>query len=120
MRTNTQSGKIGEEYAALFLRKSGYKILGRNFRSRFGEIDIVAVEGDTLVFVEVKTRWSQKFGLPEEAVTPGKLRHLEKTAHYFKLLNPKTPNLMRFDVVATEVRNGKVSNAQILKNVTGF
>lgn len=134
MRTTTSSGKIGEKYAVDLLKRKGYKILFRNFRSKFGEIDIIAKDPSTLqsgsgrvssgqvtlVFIEVKTRWSKRFGQPEEAVTPTKLRHLEKAAYYFKLLNPKTPDLMRIDVVATEVENGKVTNAKIIKNVTGF
>lgn len=120
MRSTASAGKIGEEYAVSLLKKNGYKIVARNFRSKFGEIDIVATENHTLVFVEVKTRWSPKFGNPEEAVTPRKLAHLERTAHYFKLLNPKSPDASRIDVVATEVRDGKVTAARILKNVTGF
>ncbi|MBI4058025.1 YraN family protein [Candidatus Microgenomates bacterium] len=120
MRTTSSSGKLGEEYAVKLLKAHGYKILTRNFRSKFGEIDIVALEGDTLVFVEVKTRWGSRFGNPEEAVTPRKLAHLTRAAHYFKLLHPKTPHIMRFDVIATEVKDGKVVSAKILKNVTGF
>lgn len=120
MRTTTTAGKLGEDYAIKLLKKQGYKILQRNFRSKFGEIDAIAEDRNTLVFVEVKTRWSRNFGNPEEAVTPLKLRHLVRAAEYFKLLNPKTPELMRIDVVATEVENGKVTEARILKNVTGF
>lgn len=120
MRSTTTSGKLGEDYAAELLREKGYKILTRNFRSRFGEIDIVATHGRELVFVEVKTRWSKKFGNPEESVTSLKLRHLMKAAEYFKLMNPKTPDVMRFDVVATEISGGQVMNARILKNVTGY
>ncbi len=120
MRSSALAGKIGEDYAVTLLRRKGYKILTRNFRSKFGEIDIVAQERDMLVFVEVKTRWSPKFGNPEEAVTTRKLAHLTRAAHYFKLLNPKTPDASRIDVVATEVRGGKVTTARILKNVTGF
>lgn len=114
------SGKLGEDYAVKLLKVKGYKILTRNFRSRFGEIDVVAQDGKELVFIEVKTRWSKNFGNPEEAVTPLKLRHLIKAAEYFKLMNPKTPEIMRFDVVATDVRDGKIVSARILKNVTGF
>ena len=118
--SSVSSGHAGEDYAVKLLRAKGYKILTRNFRSRFGEIDIVAVDDRELVFVEVKTRWSKNFGNPEESVTPLKLRHLTRAAEYFKLMNPKTPDVMRFDVVATEVRDGQVVEARILKNVTGF
>ncbi|MBI3290392.1 YraN family protein [Candidatus Microgenomates bacterium] len=120
MRTTTSAGKLGEEYALGLLKKNGYRILAQNFYSRFGEIDIVAVDKKDLVFVEVKTRWSKSFGNPEEAVTPLKLRHLTRAAEYFKLMNPHTPDIMRFDVVATDIKDGKVIDARILKNVTGF
>lgn len=119
MRTTTSAGKIGENYAVSLLRRQGYKILERNFRSKFGEIDVIALDHNTLVFVEVKTRWSPKFGDPAEAVTSQKLRHLIRASEYFKLLHPKTPDLMRIDVVATDVRNGEVVKARVLKNVTG-
>lgn len=118
MRTTTSAGKLGENFAVTLLKKQGYKILTRNFKSKFGEIDIIALDGNTLVFVEVKTRWSKKYGAPEESVTPLKLRHLEKTVDYFKMLHPNTPDSMRIDVVATEVYNGEVKEARILKNVT--
>lgn len=120
MRTTISAGNLGEDYASKLLKKTGYKILARNFHSRFGEIDIVAQDRNELVFVEVKTRWSKNFGNPEEAVTPLKLRHLVRAADYFKLTNPKTPEVMRFDVVATEVKDGRVISARILKNVTGY
>lgn len=120
MITTTSAGNLGEDYAAKLLKKTGYKILARKFHSRFGEIDIIARNKNELVFVEVKTRWSKKYGNPEEAVTHLKLKHLVRAAEYFKLLNPQTPNIMRFDVVATEIRNGQVVDARILKNVTGF
>ena len=120
MRSTKSAGDLGEEYALYLLKKSGYKILTTKFRSRFGEIDIIAQDKDILVFVEVKTRWSKNFGNPEDAVTSLKLRHLIKAAEYFKLMNPKTPGVMRFDVVATDIRDGKVIDARILKNVTGF
>lgn len=111
------SGNLGERIASEFLKKKGYKILGRNFRSKFGEIDIIAQEGGVLVFVEVKTRWSKKFGAPEEAVTPWKLRSIIKAGEYYKLLHPNTPTLLRIDVVALEMEESKGS-ARIIKNVT--
>lgn len=112
------SGRLGEDAALRLLKKEGYKIIGRNFRSKFGEIDLIAIEKDTLVFVEVKTRWTREYGYPAEAVTPRKLRSIIKASEYFKLLNPRTPDLMRIDVVAIEVRNGRVYSAELLKNVS--
>ena len=114
-------GAFGEDLAEKFLQKNGYKILQRNFRSRFGEIDIVAQDKDVLVFVEVKARWSEKFGLPEEAITPWKLRSIIKTTQYFQLLNPKLPEALRIDLVAIELSSsGEVKRIEIIKNISGY
>lgn len=108
-------GKVGEDYAEELLRIKGYKIIKRNFRSKFGEIDVIAVDNDTLVFVEVKARWSHKFGLPEEAVTPKKIAKIKKASYYFNLLNPDLPKKQRIDVVAIDIVKGKVQSARIIK-----
>ena len=108
-------GKKGEEFACNLLKKSGYKIIARNFRSRFGEIDIIAQDKDTLVFVEVKTRWSKRFGRPEEAVTPQKLYKIKKTGEYFSLKHPHLSEKLRIDVVAIEIENDMVTSARIIK-----
>ena len=76
-------GKQGEDAAASFLAKEGYKIVERNFRCPLGEIDIVAVDKGILVFVEVKTRSSNKFGLPEEAVNRRKQHQIIKAAQFY-------------------------------------
>ena len=107
-------GKLAEDFAVKLLSQKGYKIIDRNFRSRFGEIDIVALKEDVLVFVEVKARWSLKFGKPEEAVTPSKLWKIGKTGQYYSLLHPDLPKKLRIDVVAIEIVNGKVSSAKII------
>lgn len=113
-------GKIGEQRAVEYLQKKGYQILRQNFSCKLGEIDLVACDKDCLVFVEVKTRWSDKYGLPEEAVTEKKLKSIIKTGEYFKLLNSKTPDLMRIDVVCVELsRKGTLYSIRHLKNVTG-
>lgn len=114
----TSKGKLGEDLAAKFLEKSGYKIIERNFHSRVGEIDIIAQDGGTLVFVEVKTRWSKKFGLPVEAVTPFKLNSIVKTLNYYKLLHPELPESLRIDVVSVDLED-KTPKIELIKNVTG-
>src|SRR3989344_5394776 len=76
-------GNYGEDLAIKYLKNLGYKILERNFRIRGGEIDIVAKDGDYLVFVEVKARWSHEYGLPVESITPWKIKALLKTALFY-------------------------------------
>lgn len=113
-RQTSELGRLAEDFAVELLTSKGYKIIERNFRSRFGEIDIVATEGRILVFVEVKARWSDKFGAPEEAVTPSKLWKIKKTADYYALTNSKTNEKMRIDVVAIEIRGGLVTSSKII------
>lgn len=99
-------GARGEKWAARHLRRQGYKILVRQFRGKAGEIDIVARDHDTLVFVEVKTRQSEKFGLPQEAVDLKKQRHIAKVAwEYVRLLHNQQIK-MRFDIVEVIMQDG--------------
>lgn len=97
-------GERGEDFAAQFLRRRGYKILVRRFKSRSGEIDIVCRDGDWLVFVEVKTRVSEQLGAPSESVQREKQSHLSKAAlDYLRLLN--NPSIhWRFDIVEVLLR----------------
>jgi len=94
-------GKKGEELAAIYLKKKGgYKILFRNYRCVFGEMDIIAKDGDVLAFVEVKTRASEKFGKPQESVNRRKQGQLSKVAlHFINQYNAHDVKA-RFDVVA--------------------
>jgi len=98
---NRQSlGGLGEDLAAGFLKKQGYKILERNYRTPQGEIDLIALDGGTVVFVEVKTRTSDAYGAPELAVNPAKQQRMVKAALGY--LEQKRLHQMacRFDVVA--------------------
>jgi len=96
-------GKRGEELATGFLQKKGYRILERNFKARYGELDIIALLGTVLVFIEVKARMGSSFGKPEEAVTPWKLREVTKTAQFYKSLHPELPDSLRIDVIGIEL-----------------
>lgn len=98
-------GNLGEDLASDFLIQKGYKIIERNFHSRFGEIDIIALNGKNLVFIEVKTRKSTNFGTPLEAVTSWKIQKIQKTAEYFSLLHPNLPKNLRIEVVSVDLRN---------------
>ena len=93
-------GDRGERIAARHLRGLGYRVIGRNYRCPMGEIDIIARDGDTVVFVEVKTRSGREFGEPEEAVGPRKRRKLRDVALcYIKSRRAPMP-AVRFDVVS--------------------
>jgi putative endonuclease len=99
-------GEKGEGLAAKFLRKKGYKIIEQNYQTRIGEIDIIAMDGETLVFVEVKTRESLYYGRPFEAVTGLKRRKISNVATlYLKRLKDVPP--CRFDVVSICHERGK-------------
>jgi len=99
-REKKELGKEGEEKALRFLKKRGYRIIEQNYVCKMGEMDIIAKEKDTLVFVEVKTRTSMTFGPPQLAVTKFKQRQLSKVALNF-LKEKKIEDMKaRFDVVA--------------------
>ncbi|MDR7435121.1 MAG: YraN family protein [Armatimonadota bacterium] len=93
-------GTLGEEAALELLRRRGYKILCRNFRCALGELDIVAREGATVIFVEVKSRSTEEFGDPLEAVGRGKQRKLARLAQYYLLTHNLHGSPCRFDVVS--------------------
>ena len=97
-------GRRGEELALRFLKKSGYKIIERNYICKMGEMDIIAQEKDTLVFVEVKTRTSMAFGPPQLAVTKFKQRQMSKVALCFLKEKKLEDVKARFDVVAIILR----------------
>ncbi len=100
-------GDWGEEQAARYLEKLGYEILERNFRCKAGEIDIIALEGGVLCFVEVKTRSSLSFGYPSEAVTRLKRLHLLRAAKFYLLLYNLTATETRIDIVEILKVDGK-------------
>lgn len=118
---NKNLGKLGEELATNYLKSLKFTIIERNFHRRYSEIDIVAKEGETLVFVEVKTRIGNIYGLPEESITPWKLHSLIRSANYYLLLYPHSKLAKRIDVVtvlfSSEERVEKVNH---YRNVTGW
>jgi len=99
-------GKEGENLAAQFLEKKGYSILERNYRFERGEIDLVAKEGQELVFVEVKSRHSQEYGAPEESVTPAKEAQLKKVAEGYLYEHNIENQSCRFDIVTITYQHG--------------
>ena len=111
---NSPLGKSGEDFAVRFLLQQGYKIIDRNFRSRFGEIDVVSLKDNCLIFIEVKTRFSKRFGNPFEAVTPRKIRKITKTAEYYSLIHPELPKKLLIQIVGLEVENGKAVFSKVV------
>ncbi len=110
-----QFGEKGESIAERHLKRRGYKILEKNYRTKVGEIDIIAKEKNTIVFVEVKTRRSWQFGNPKGAVTPAKQRKISMVAlHYLKTMDRSNARA-RFDVVAITASRDK-PQIEIIKN----
>ncbi|MFQ5480897.1 MAG: YraN family protein [Thermodesulfobacteriota bacterium] len=96
---NIKKGKKGEALAERFLKKKGYRILEKNYRTHFGEVDIIARDGKSLVFIEVKARSSDGFGSPLAAVGAKKQSHLTAAAGIYLQLNHIEDQPVRFDVV---------------------
>ena len=101
---NKETGNKGEDLADKYLQMNGYKIIERNFRTRFGEIDIVCSDGQTLVFVEVKTKIGHDFGEPEEMVNKSKLTQVKRMGEVY-LLDHKLDVACRVDVVAIVLKD---------------
>ncbi|MBR2779133.1 MAG: YraN family protein [Firmicutes bacterium] len=99
MNRKKKLGMEGEERAAVYLDHKGYELLERNFRCRWGEIDIIALDGETLCFIEVKTRNSVRHGLPAEAVGRRKMMRLQRCAHVYMERFGGRYRDVRFDVV---------------------
>jgi len=98
-----QTGKRGEEFAVAYLKKNGYRIIERNYKCHYGEIDIVAKEGNTVVFVEVKSRKSEDFGDPQTAVGWEKQKKISRVALAYLKEKHRYPCDARFDVVAIKM-----------------
>jgi putative endonuclease len=93
-------GRRGEDAATRFLKRLGYRIIARGHDSRLGELDIIAVDGRTVVFVEVKTRTSTDAGLPTDAIDATKQRRMTQSALAFMKSHNLLQNASRFDVIA--------------------
>ena len=108
-------GDLGEATAVRHLKKHGYRILERNYRTPLGEIDIIATQKDTLVFVEVKARRTDRYGHPKEAVTPAKQRKISMVALHYLKKTRQQHRKARFDVVSILTLENE-SEIEIVKN----
>ncbi|MFP3974660.1 MAG: YraN family protein [Dehalococcoidia bacterium] len=118
MTHRSKLGRFGEKVAGGYLRRHGYKVLQTNYRTRAGEIDIVAQKGEYLVFVEVRTKRDTDFGTPEESIRQSKKEKLAALAELYIQSHESYSSMpWRIDVVAVEVRqDGKVSRVELIEN----
>ncbi|MFC2020965.1 YraN family protein [Chloroflexota bacterium] len=114
------TGILGEKLARDFLKKRKYRILETNYRCPHGEIDIIARQKDTLVFVEVRTKTGREFGSPEESITFTKKEHLRATAYHYLQTHDDLPQSWRIDFIAVELTpEGKPSRIELIENAVG-
>ncbi|MBE0477838.1 YraN family protein [Candidatus Aerophobetes bacterium] len=117
MDTRKDVGKKGEQVALSFLRKKGYKILDRNFRCRFGELDIVAEEDNQIIFIEVRSCRSLNFGSPLQSLDYFKKKRLTRLALFYLTSHNLKNASCRFDVVAVVFEEGsKIGSINLIKN----
>ncbi len=110
-----QQGTKGEDLAVEHLRANGYRILARNVKSKFGEIDCIAQEGQTLCFIEIKARTSTTFGWPEESVHPQKQWRLIRLARWYLQYKKLDDCPVRFDVISLLLNpDGSLARARII------
>jgi putative endonuclease len=103
MVNNKELGNLGESIACDYLLTQGYHIIQRNFSCKVGELDIIASDNDVLVFIEVKTRTSDRFGLPSEAVSYSKQKKIAKTALSYIAYKKLFDYMSRFDVIEVSI-----------------
>ncbi|GBD40123.1 MAG: UPF0102 protein [Deltaproteobacteria bacterium] len=107
------AGLKGEEIAAGFLKKEGYRILERNFRCKHGEIDLIAEKEGVICFIEVKARSTYRFGFPEEAITSYKRKRIWAVALFYLQKNKIKSRDLRFDIVSVDLKTHK---ARLIQN----
>ncbi len=104
--TGKPLGRRGETIAADYLEANGYSCLSRNWRSPYGEIDLIASHDGVIAFVEVKTRMSRTLGPPEISITARKRDHMRDTAEYYIQQHPELTNDWRIDVITVQIQPG--------------
>lgn len=115
-KTSFELGKSGEEAAIRYLKNNKFRIIERNFHFFRGEIDIIAYDRKTLVFLEVKTRRSKDFGPPEESVTVSKQRQIKRIAQAFLAKNNLHHVLCRFDVISLSYHKNEEYSIKHIKD----
>ena len=119
MLSKKQLGDLGEDISEIFLIKTGYSIIKRNYRCRFGEIDLIAKDKEKLIFFEVKTRTNLNFGYPEESINNLKVLKLKKLAILFAVSENMGDPDMQFDVISINLSgNSFFDNINNIKNIS--
>lgn len=118
-KSRIELGQIGEKLAYTELTRMGYKVLAQNYRCRIGEIDIIAEDGETLVFIETKTRNKTETSIAKEAVNIRKQHKIAKTALTYMKNNNLMEKRVRFDVVAISMKESE-PHIEIIKNAFDF
>jgi putative endonuclease len=106
-RERLQLGELGEKLALKRIKRLGYKLVAKNYRCPLGEIDLIAKDGDCLVFIEIKTRRNSSTGNAKEALQQRKRRQISRVALYYMKANGCYDIEARFDVIAVNIRGGK-------------
>lgn len=117
MSHNAELGRLGEDLAAAHLEARGFRLIERNWRCRHGEIDVVAADRASIVFIEVKTRAGERFGHPFEAITPVKLARLRRLAAMWCEAKGAVAGPLRIDAVAVLVRPGESAVIEHLEGI---
>ena len=116
MNNNKATGSKGEEIAAGYLAKNGYTMLARNWRFRRWEVDIIASKNKFLHCIEVKTRYSLRYGRPEESITKDKMKNLKNAAEEYQYQHPEW-KYIQFDVIAITLLNEEVKEIFMIEDV---
>ena len=119
MYINQEIGKLGEDIAVNYLKQKGYKILDRNFECRQGELDIIALDKKEIVFIEVKTRTSNRYGLPSEAVNKIKQKHMLQSIKYYLYTRNLNDEFVRIDVIEVYIKDNVYKVNHIKKALEG-
>lgn len=116
-RTNQDTGKLGERIAEKYLSSRGFTMLDRNFSTPFGEIDLVTKRADKIIFFEVKTRISEKFGSPLSAITKDKQKHVLKNCMFYLKKHGLYGKSCRIDAIAINLdKKGELQALKYVKN----
>ena len=119
LTTAAEIGSYGERVAAAFLRRRGYRVLTRNYKTERGEIDLVCRDGDILAFVEVRSRSGELFGRPSESIDARKEQALLAAAQSYLELLKRDDVTWRFDAVEVHLKAGEAPSCTLVPNILG-